>query len=137
MHLADHRRISAQLTFADDEDTVGHLLTAFRDLRANLGSLTGVPEVKVPSPAELRLELVVLPRDAFFGPAEQVPADEAAGRVSAEMITPYPPGIPAVLPGERITAPVMDYLRTGVDAGMVIPDAADSSVKSVRVFIER
>ena len=65
------------------------------------------------------------------------PADRAAGRVSAEMITPYPPGIPAVPPGERITAPVLDYLRTGVDAGMVIPDTADPSVKSVRVFIER
>jgi arginine decarboxylase len=137
LHLADHRRISAQLTFADDKDTVGQLLAALRDLRENAGSLRDVPEVKVPSPAELRLELVVLPRDAFFGPAEQVPADEAVGRVSAEMITPYPPGIPAVLPGERITAPVIDYLRTGVTAGMVIPDAADSSVESVRVFIER
>jgi arginine/lysine/ornithine decarboxylase len=137
MHLADHRRISAQLTFADDKDTVGQLLAAFRDLRANVGSLTGAPEVKVPPPAELRLEQVVLPRDAFFGPAEQVPADRAAGRVSAEMITPYPPGIPAVLPGERITGPVIDYLRTGVDAGMVIPDTADPTVKSVRVFIER
>lgn len=136
LHLSDHRRISAQLTFADDADTAARLLTALHDLHAHIGDLAGAPAVEVPSPAELRLELVVLPRDAFFGPAEQVPASEAAGRVSAEMLTPYPPGIPAVLPGERITSPVLDYLRSGVSAGMVVPDAADSSLKSVRVFIE-
>jgi arginine/lysine/ornithine decarboxylase len=136
MHLADHRRISVQLTFADGEETVGRLLDAMRDLHANADALRGAPEVRVPAPADLRLELVVLPRDAFFGPAEQVPADRAVGRVSAEMITPYPPGIPAVLPGERINAPVMEYLRTNVDAGMVIPDTADPTLESVRVFIE-
>ena len=47
------------------------------------------------------------------------------GRVAAEMITPYPPGIPAVLPGERLKQPVLEYLRTGVEAGMNLPDAAD------------
>ncbi|MFA1540529.1 aminotransferase class I/II-fold pyridoxal phosphate-dependent enzyme [Actinomadura monticuli] len=136
MHLADHRRISAQLTFADDKDTAARLLAALGDLHAHAGDLKGSPEIYVPSPKQLRLELVVLPRDAFFGPAEQVPARDAIGRVSAEMLTPYPPGIPAVLPGERITAPVTDYLRTGVDGGMVIPDGADPSVKTIRVLIE-
>lgn len=115
---------------------MGRLLTALRDLHAHLDDLKGAPAVEVPPPSELRLELVVLPRDAFFGPAEQVPASEAAGRVCAEMLTPYPPGIPAVLPGERITSAVLDYLRSGVSAGMVVPDAADSSLDSVRVFIE-
>ncbi|MGW0070893.1 Orn/Lys/Arg family decarboxylase, partial [Streptosporangium sandarakinum] len=69
----------------------------------------------------------------FFGRAEQVPWREAVGRVSAEMLTPYPPGIPAAVPGERLTEAVLDYLRTGVDAGMVVPDAADPEVRSVRV----
>ncbi|WP_396447982.1 hypothetical protein [Actinomadura sp.] len=41
-----------------------------------------------------------------------------------------------MLPGERITAPVMDYLRTGVDGGTVIPDGADPAVKTMRVLIE-
>ncbi|MEV4259625.1 ornithine decarboxylase, partial [Spirillospora sp. NPDC049652] len=96
----------------------------------------GAPRVEVPSPEELRLELVVLPRDAFFGPAEQVPVEKAEGRVSAEMLTPYPPGIPAVMPGERMTRPVLDYLRSGVEAGMVVPDAADSDLTSIRVLVE-
>jgi arginine/lysine/ornithine decarboxylase len=78
----------------------------------------------------------MLPQDAFFGPIEQVSWKQAAGRVAAEMLTPYPPGIPAVLPGERLNAEVVDYLRSGVDAGMVIPDAADNQVRTIRVAIE-
>lgn len=73
------------------------------------------------------------PRDAFFGPVEVVPAVEAVGRIAAEQITPYPPGVPAVLPGERIEEAVVDYLRSGAEAGMVIPDAADPSVETIRV----
>ena len=55
--------------------------------------------------------MVRAPREAFLGEAEAVPVDEAVGRVSAESIAGYPPGIPALLPGERITAEVIDYLR--------------------------
>ncbi|MFC9971596.1 hypothetical protein ACFVH6_11950 [Spirillospora sp. NPDC127200] len=55
---------------------------------------------------------------------------------NAEMLTPYPPGIPAVLPGERVNEPVLEYLRTGVAAGMVVPDAADTAPESVRVPVE-
>jgi arginine decarboxylase len=53
------------------------------------------------------------------------------------MLTPYPPGIPVALPGERLSQPVLDYLCTGVQAGMVIPDAADPQLNSVRVMIEQ
>jgi arginine decarboxylase len=52
------------------------------------------------------------------------------------MLTPYPPGIPVAVPGERLNDAVIDYLRTGVTAGMVVPDAADPEVKSVRVYQE-
>ena len=51
------------------------------------------------------------PREAFLGAPEVVAVDDAVGRVSAESIAGYPPGIPALLPGERITAEVVAYLR--------------------------
>lgn len=137
LHIADHRRISAQFTHADDKETADVLLAALNDLAAHSPALrTGGQPVDVPSPAGLRLEQAVLPRDAFFGPTEQVDSAAAAGRVAAEMITPYPPGIPAVLPGERLTSEVLDYLRTGVQAGMVIPDSVDPQATSVRVLRE-
>jgi arginine decarboxylase len=67
---------------------------------------------------------------------EQVPAERAEGRIAAESLTPYPPGIPAVLPGERLDAAVLRYLRSGADAGMVIPDAADPKATTIRVVVE-
>ncbi|MFV8131897.1 aminotransferase class I/II-fold pyridoxal phosphate-dependent enzyme [Streptomyces syringium] len=136
LHLSDHRRISAQLTHADDEHSATTLTDALRDLAAHAGDLPRGPEVHVPDPAGLRLEQVMLPRDAYFGPTEQVPWHQAAGRIAAEMLTPYPPGIPAALPGERLTAEVLSYLRSGTDAGMVVPDAADTDLTSVRVAVE-
>jgi arginine/lysine/ornithine decarboxylase len=136
LHVSDHRRASAQLSYADSEQTTGRLVAALTDLAKHAAGFPPAARVEVPGPADLRLELVHLPRDAFFARAEQVPADRAVGRVAAEMLTPYPPGVPAVIPGERITRPILDYLRSGVQAGMVIPDAADASLDTIRVMIE-
>lgn len=133
LHICDHRRISAQLTHADDEHTTGRLLHALTDLARHASDLPPARPVPIPDPAHLRLEQVMLPRDAFFGPTEQVLWREAAGRITAEMLTPYPPGIPVAVPGERLTADVLDYLHTGIDTGMVMPDAADPRLDSVRV----
>ncbi|MEU5110990.1 hypothetical protein AB0G64_05770 [Streptomyces longwoodensis] len=60
-------------------------------------------------------------------------AEQAVGRIAAETISPYPPGVPVVAPGEVITAEVVDYLRSGVDHGFLISDAADPTVKTLRV----
>ena len=57
-------------------------------------------------------EAVMTPRDAYFAPADIVPAREAVGRISADTLAAYPPGIPNVLPGERITAETIDFLTT-------------------------
>jgi hypothetical protein len=67
------------------------------------------------------------------GRTEDVPAKEAVGRVCAEQITPYPPGIPVLLPGERIGQDALDYLLTGVHSGMVLPDPTDPQLETVRV----
>jgi lysine decarboxylase len=53
--------------------------------------------------------------------------------VAAEQITPYPLGVPAVVPGELLNAGVLDYLRSGLSAGMALPDAADPTLQRIRV----
>ncbi|MDN0198995.1 aminotransferase class I/II-fold pyridoxal phosphate-dependent enzyme [Streptomyces sp. S.PNR 29] len=136
-HLTDHRRIGAQITHGDDRETAGELIAALKDLVRAAPGLGSAPRVDVPSPSELRMEQAHLPRDAFFGPTEDVPVSRAAGRVAAEMITPYPPGIPAVLPGELLTEPVLRYLRTGLAAGMHLPDPSDPELDTIRVMARR
>nr|WP_090346013.1 ornithine decarboxylase [Mycolicibacterium malmesburyense]CRL78591.1 Orn/Lys/Arg decarboxylase [Mycolicibacterium malmesburyense] len=131
--MSDHRRILATLSFADDKTTGERLLDALTAWREAADDFDPPTSMHLPSPEEIQLESVQLPRDAFFAPVEQVPADQASGRVCAEQITPYPPGIPAVVPGELLTDAVIDYLRTGVEAGMNVPDAADTSLETFRV----
>jgi arginine decarboxylase len=132
--LSDHSRIMATLSMADDDATARPLTDALEALINAAPALPAPAPVALPSPEDLELETVALPRDAFFGPTEDVPAREAVGRVAAEQITPYPPGIPVIVPGERINDAVIDYLASGLRAGMVIPDPADPSLKTIRVI---
>ncbi|MFH8727657.1 aminotransferase class I/II-fold pyridoxal phosphate-dependent enzyme [Streptomyces termitum] len=141
--LRDHRhvdlgssdtcRVTASLTHADDDRTEEVLLAALRALTDHAGALERRPAVDLPAPSALELEQAMLPRDAFFAPAEHVPAERAAGRVAAETLSPYPPGVPAIAPGEVITDEVLAYLRSGVDHGVLVPDAADPTLRTLRV----
>jgi len=89
--------------------------------------------VHLPDPDELELEVVMSPRDAFFAAVEDVTPEQAVGRIAAEQVTPYPPGIPVLLPGERISKPIVAYLTSGKEAGMFTPDPADPELGTIRV----
>ncbi|OBF30524.1 ornithine decarboxylase [Mycobacterium sp. ACS1612] len=130
---ADHRRMVPKLSYADDKHTVGRLLDALMSWREAARNFDPPPQIDLPSPEEIQLDTVMLPRDAFFARTEMVPADRAADRISAELITPYPPGVPAVAPGELLNDAVIDYLRTGADAGMNLPDASDAQAHEFKV----
>jgi arginine/lysine/ornithine decarboxylase len=133
MGLSDHRRIEAQLSIADTPRSADVLVSGLSELAGAARTLPTPPGVDLPSLDDLTPETVELPRDAFFARTEDVPGRKATGRVCAEQITPYPPGIPVLLPGERIGDQALDYLLTGVHAGMVIPDAADPRLDTIRV----
>lgn len=131
--LSDHARILATVSMADDEATAARLRDALEQLAAGAETLDPPHPVKLPDADGLELDAVMLPRDAFFGPAEMLPVHDAVGRIAAEQVTPYPPGIPVILPGERINQSVVDYLLSGLRAGMVLPDPADPSLGTLRV----
>jgi arginine/lysine/ornithine decarboxylase len=132
----DHRRTEAVISTSDDSQTADRLLKGLRALTEAAPNLPRPPAVVIPDEEDLYLETVMLPRDAFFGPVEVIPCEEAPGRIAAEMATPYPPGIPLLLPGERINKAAIDYLRSGVEADMVLPDPADPTLKTIRVVRE-
>jgi arginine decarboxylase len=131
--MSDHRRILATLSFADDERSVQRLLDGLGQWRGAVDGFDRPAPIHLPAPSDLQLDSVMLPRDAFFGPTETVSVDKADGRIAAEQITPYPPGIPAIVPGERLGDAVLDYLRSGLEAGMNLPDASDSTLQTIKV----
>jgi lysine decarboxylase len=98
----------------------------------------GAPvQALVRGPGALGNEMVVAPRDAFLGRSEVVALDDAVGRISCESIAGYPPGIPALLPGERITAETASYLRELVDSGARLHGAADPTMQTIHVLLSQ
>jgi arginine decarboxylase len=63
-----------------------------------------------------------------------VPVDAAAGRISCESIASYPPGVPALLPGERISAETIAYLRELADSGARLHGASDPDFQTICVM---
>jgi lysine decarboxylase len=128
---ADRDVLIAIVTIADPRETVGRLADT---LALSIERHRGVPRPVV-GPVVYAVEptVAVPPREAFFATAEAVPADDALGRVSAELIAPYPPGIPVLAPGEEVTATVLDALHDAHAAGVRIAYAADPTLSTIRV----
>ncbi len=81
-------------------------------------------------------ELAMSPREAFLGPQDVVPFREAVGRVAAESLAAYPPGVPNVLPGERLTTPTLDYIQRTLEQGGSLRGASDRKLETIRVVAE-
>ena len=109
-----------------DVDRFLTALHALPELPETLGRTVGVPAVS-------RREMAV--QDAFFAESEIVPAAEAAGRVSADALAAYPPGIPNLLPGEVVTEEIVAFLQaTAADPSGYVRGAADPRVETLRVL---
>lgn len=72
-------------------------------------------------------------RDAYFGKTEMVDATKAEGRISADLIAPYPPGVAVVAPGEILTPQILQGLKASKDAGVRIAYATDPTLATYRV----
>ena len=117
----------------------------FRDAARLLDALAIAAERVGPEPAGAAAsfaapppwgELAMTPREAYLGAQEVVPAGEAAGRIAAESLATYPPGIPNVLPGERLTAETLAYVRSTLEQGGSVRGASDRLLRTVRVVLE-
>jgi lysine decarboxylase len=80
--------------------------------------------------------LELAPRDAFLGPQDVVPFERAEGRIAAESLAAYPPGVPNVLPGERLTAPTLAYIADSLAHGGLVRGASDRTLRTIRVVQE-
>jgi arginine decarboxylase len=111
-------------------------IAALRDVAAEVGLAVDGSKVRF-APAPPWGELVMTPREAFLGAQEVVPAAEAVGRIAAESLATYPPGIPNVLPGERLSAETLAYIQRTLELGGSIRGASDRLLRTVRVVSAR
>jgi arginine/lysine/ornithine decarboxylase len=137
IELADHRRLMAVLSNGDDERSAARLVESMHALAA--WAMRSAPEhryVELVPEGELALEWVMPPGEAHLARSRPVPLEGAVGHVAAEMVSPYPPGIPRIVPGTRITRPIVEYFRRGLPAGLFQMDAADEKLETVLVVDE-
>jgi lysine decarboxylase len=135
VEMADRDTIVPIPTIADGEDQ----LARFTDvLAAAIERHRAAPRRPVAAAAWTVVpETVLSPREAFFAGNETVSADAAVGRVSAELIAPYPPGVPVLAPGERVTQTALDALREVRADGGRIAYAADPGLATFQVIADR
>jgi len=79
-------------------------------------------------------EMVVTPRTAFYSPCRNVSLQEASGEIAAEMIMAYPPGIPILCMGERITSDIIDYIKWLKNEQCELQGTADPALEYIRVL---
>ena len=133
VELATHATIVLVLGVAQPAEDMDRFATDFAETIDRIEH-PGEGTALTRAPGALENEVVVSPREAFLGESEVVETDDATGRVSAETIAGYPPGIPALLPGERITQEAIDYLRELVGAGARLHGASDPTLFTMRVL---
>ena len=123
--LSDTANLLFLVTFADDAETISRLLNALRHLPRR------TPKKILPPLLPKGITIAKLsPRETFYLPSEVVPLIEAVGKVCAEEVTFYPPGIPLLMPGEEISAQVVEMIRQA--QGHVI-GMGDSTLATIKV----
>lgn len=132
VELSDLYNVLCFITAGDSEETVNALVAAIRDLSQTFYSKRTAREVRVVLP---KIPVLALsPRDAFYAETETVPLDEAVGRIMAEFIMVYPPGIPIVMPGEILTEENLAYIRENLAVGLPVKGPEDPTIQTVKVI---
>ncbi len=134
VEMSDMYNILCLITPGDSEDTTRQLVEALRAMVVHYPRVDEVQELVVKIPEIPQLSLT--PREAFYGETEVVPFKESAGRIIAEFIYVYPPGIPILLPGEVISQSNIDYIIDHVEVGLPVKGPEDRSIQYVKVIVE-
>ena len=130
MELSNSYGVLAVTSIANDE----------RDFIKLLSALDSISKEEVLKDTELKTakyevpKQIVTPRQAFYMTKKKVLLKESMGQVSGEYIIPYPPGIPLIIPGERITSEVIEYIISMIDDGKEILGIKDASYKWIDVL---
>ena len=129
---SDTFNLIAIMGIGSDMDDVQKLVAALKDISKKYKGTQKNWILKIPS---LATEMVMTPREVFLShDIKKIPLAKSVGHVSAQVLTPYPPGIPVVIPGERISKEICDYLVEMASKGIRISGQEGDILKMVKVF---
>ncbi|MBI3607830.1 MAG: aminotransferase class I/II-fold pyridoxal phosphate-dependent enzyme [Nitrospirae bacterium] len=134
VEMADPFHILVIVSIGDRQDDLRRLVEALREIAKEHAS-PAAPSALASEPLPVFAhEAVITPREAFFADQEYIPLDQSVGKVSSEIVTVYPPGIPVLAPGEIVTGEAVGYLRRMLTLGATVDglDETNSWIGVVR-----
>lgn len=143
VELADYENVLAIVTYANEQEDMDRLVTAceavsrkYLSREGSLQQTIRASDTKMP-PFPALPEQVMTPRSAYFAKSKIISWKEAIGKISGQMIAPYPPGIPVIYPGERITREVWEYIeRFRVDGRHLHGADSDGKLEEIKIINE-
>jgi arginine/lysine/ornithine decarboxylase len=130
--LPDLHHLTFIVSPGNTEADIDRLIAAFRTLATELEP-QNQPKFHCLYPSSFILHSSLSPRQAFFSASVTVPLAQAVDQVSAELVCPYPPGIPVLLPGEVITTEAIEYLQKVLAAGGIVTGCTDLSLETLKI----
>ena len=130
IEFGDLGNILAYLSIGDRPREIERLVGALSEVRRRFGgSEAGLMKQEYIEP-----DVTVSPQDAFYAEHESLPIMETEGRVCSEFVMCYPPGIPILAPGERITREILDYIVYAKDKGCSMTGPEDADITRLNVL---
>jgi len=137
VEFATPTSLLAIITLGNTKNDIYKLNYALKDIKKNYVKnekvVDAIRSVQFPN---IVSEVVLTPREASFSITKKVHFKESIGMISAEVVCPYPPGIPLLAPGERITKEVYDYLMFLKEMGTIINGQDDKNLNFIKVVHE-
>ncbi|MFV0465486.1 MAG: aminotransferase class I/II-fold pyridoxal phosphate-dependent enzyme [Lachnospiraceae bacterium] len=130
IEFGDLANFLAYLSIGDRPRDLERLVSALSEIRRRYGK----PRAQTIQPEYIDPEVVVSPQEAFYSEKESLPIAETAGRICTEFVMCYPPGIPILAPGERITEEILAYIRYAKDKGCSMTGPENPRIEYLNVL---
>jgi len=130
IEFGDLGNILAYLSIGDRPRDIERLVSALSEVRRRFGG----PSVGLLSQEYIEPKVIVSPQTAFYAEKESLPLKESAGRVCSEFVMCYPPGIPILAPGEKITEEILEYIVYAKDKGCSMTGPEDPDIERLNVL---
>lgn len=132
IEFGDIGNILAYLSMGDRPQELERLVSALAEIRRRYQKdSSGLLSQEYISP-----EVAVSPQEAFYAGKRSVPIEESEGYVCSEFVMCYPPGIPILAPGERITRDILDYIAYAKEKGCSMTGPEDPEILNINILEE-
>ncbi|UVI33130.1 aminotransferase class I/II-fold pyridoxal phosphate-dependent enzyme [Paenibacillus spongiae] len=133
VELSDLTNLLCLITLGDTEHEVNRLIQALRHMSEEFLPGEQHADRVTAAPVPEASSFLLPPREAFYAPFERIELQQSCGRVCAEFIYVYPPGIPILMPGQIISSESIDYIMRHVEEGLPVKGPEDAALRRIKV----